>query len=59
MLTRLNKLLAVPGYGLGTVLGAVGFILIVPGGLIFTGAMAIFWLLDRFTEEDIRDEKEM
>jgi hypothetical protein len=50
-----NKILSLPVYLVGTTLGIVASILVLPGGLVMAMAYAVYWLADRMATGDTED----
>lgn len=47
-----GKILSVPIYSTSGVIALAGLIFIVPGGLLFLGAMLLCWLADKLTSDN-------
>jgi len=56
MFMTTKKVLSLPVYGSGTMVGLVASILLLPGGLIMAFAFGCYWLADRLSSDDGDDE---
>ena len=47
-----KKILSIPVYSTGTILGIIASILVLPGGFIMALAIGIYWLADKLSSDD-------